>query len=276
MSPEALTPGAPSGARMRTEGCAFAQSGDTRCIVGTPTVATKYFGNAAQAARVIVIRVQADTDRARLAMYPRPIEAHRSTHAGSRHADSDPRICSQRDDIARRNGRRHSSSSAPARAGTPDAGHRDACTPSPHDTFRSMNERRRPTRRGRGHRPPNRPTLDSNTESSPYRDDSSLPAPTDTALPDHRPAPSSDGGDAGIPAAPPLQQPPYNPASQPRADRTRSPTRRTIASDPIVAASHATTTIAIISREASARTIAAIANRETAARTAIATTAIAT
>src|SRR5665213_3845561 len=67
----------------------------------------------------------------------------------------------------------------------PISGSRYACTPSPHDTLRSMNERRRPTRRGRGHRPPNRPPLDSNTESSPYRDDSSLPAPDDTALPDN-------------------------------------------------------------------------------------------
>jgi transcription termination factor Rho len=76
-----------------------------------------------------------------------------------------------------------------------------------------MNERRRPTRRGRGHRPPNRPQLDSTTESSPYRDDSSLPAPVDTALPDNRPTPSSDGGDAGAPTSLP-QQPPHNPAPQ--------------------------------------------------------------
>ncbi|MDQ2930110.1 MAG: transcription termination factor Rho [Gemmatimonadota bacterium] len=91
-----------------------------------------------------------------------------------------------------------------------------------------MNERRRPTRRGRGHRPPNRPPLDSNTESSPYRDDSSLPAPSDTALPDNRPAPSSDGGDGGVPASPPPQQPPYTPASQndrggePRSNHNRN------------------------------------------------------
>jgi transcription termination factor Rho len=88
-----------------------------------------------------------------------------------------------------------------------------------------MNERRRPTRRGRGHRPPNRPPLDSNTESSPYRDDSSLPAPTDIALPENRPAPSSDGGDDGIPAAPPLQQPPYNPASQTPGQNDRPATQ---------------------------------------------------
>src|SRR5450755_1656664 len=103
---------------------------------------------------------------------------------------------------------------APPAFRRPISGPRDARTPSPHDTFRSMNERRRPTRRGRGHRPPNRPPLDSNTESSPYRDDSSLPAPGDTALPDNRPAPSSDGGDAGVPASLP-QQPSSNPTPQP-------------------------------------------------------------
>jgi transcription termination factor Rho len=87
-----------------------------------------------------------------------------------------------------------------------------------------MNERRRPTRRGRGHRPPNRPPLDSNTESSPYRDDSSLPAPSDTALPDTGSGPSSDGGNAGVPAAPPQQQPPYNPPQQnDRGDRGGEP-----------------------------------------------------
>ena len=91
-----------------------------------------------------------------------------------------------------------------------------------------MNERRRPTRRGRGHRPPNRPPLDSNTESSPYRDDSSLPAPSDTALPDTGPAPSSDGGDAGIPAAPPqpYTQPPsrtIRPQQNDRGDRGGEP-----------------------------------------------------
>ena len=93
-----------------------------------------------------------------------------------------------------------------------------------------MNERRRPTRRGRGHRPPNRPPLDSNTESSPYRDDSALPAPTDTALPDNRPAPSSDG-DGGIPAAPPLQQPPYNPASQLPGQNDRPVTQPALQND---------------------------------------------
>jgi transcription termination factor Rho len=87
-----------------------------------------------------------------------------------------------------------------------------------------MNERRRPTRRGRGHRPPNRPPLDSNTESSPYRDDSSLPAPSDTALPDTGSSPSTDGGSSGIPAAPPQQQPPYTPAQQnDRIDRGGDP-----------------------------------------------------
>jgi transcription termination factor Rho len=83
-----------------------------------------------------------------------------------------------------------------------------------------MNERRRPTRRGRGHRPPNRPPLDSNIESSPYRDDSALPAPSDTALPDTGAGPSPDGGSSGIPAAPPQQQPPYTPPQQnDRSDR---------------------------------------------------------
>ncbi len=88
-----------------------------------------------------------------------------------------------------------------------------------------MNERRRPTRRGRGHRPPNRPPLDSNIESSPYRDDSSsLPAPSDTALPDPGSSPSSDGGSAGIPAAPPQPQPPYvPPQSNDRGDRGTEP-----------------------------------------------------
>jgi transcription termination factor Rho len=87
-----------------------------------------------------------------------------------------------------------------------------------------MNERRRPTRRGRGHRPPGRPPLDSSTESSPYRDDSSLPAPSDTALPESRPAPPSDGGDAGIPAPPQPQQPPYNsPPQNDRGDRGSEP-----------------------------------------------------
>src|SRR6476661_7815543 len=106
----------------------------------------------------------------------------------------------------------------------PISGSRHACTPSPHDTFRSMNERRRPTRRGRGHRPPNRPPLDSNIESSPYRDDSSLPAPSDTALPETRPAPSPDGGDAGIPPSPLPQQPPYYPPPQnDRGDRANEP-----------------------------------------------------
>ena len=81
-----------------------------------------------------------------------------------------------------------------------------------------MNERRRPTRRGRGHRPPNRPPLDSNIESSPYRDDSSLPAPSDSAIPESGVAPSSDEGNAGVPAATP-QQPPYNPP--PPNDRGR-------------------------------------------------------
>ena len=87
-----------------------------------------------------------------------------------------------------------------------------------------MNERRRPTRRGRGHRPPNRPPLDSNTESSPYRDDSSLPEPSDTTLPTTGIAPSTDDGTAGIPSAPPQQQPPYNPP-QPndRGDRGGEP-----------------------------------------------------
>ena len=86
-----------------------------------------------------------------------------------------------------------------------------------------MNERRRPTRRGRGHRPPNRPPLDSNIESSPYRDDSSVPAPSDTALPDTGSGPSSDGGSSGIPAAP-AQQPPYTPPQQnERIDRGGEP-----------------------------------------------------
>ena len=39
-----------------------------------------------------------------------------------------------------------------------------------------MNERRRPPRRGRGHRPHNRPMNDPNMESSPYRDDQPMPA----------------------------------------------------------------------------------------------------
>jgi transcription termination factor Rho len=38
-----------------------------------------------------------------------------------------------------------------------------------------MNDRRRPTRRGRGQRPQNRKPLDSGAEPSPYRDDGSLP-----------------------------------------------------------------------------------------------------
>jgi transcription termination factor Rho len=84
-----------------------------------------------------------------------------------------------------------------------------------------MNERRRPTRRGRGHRPPNRPPLDSNIESSPYRDDSSLPAPGDTALPDTGSAPSSDGGTSGLPTAPPQQQPPYTPPHTPPQQNER-------------------------------------------------------
>ena len=103
---------------------------------------------------------------------------------------------------------------------TPECRARCACTPSPHDTFRSMNERRRPTRRGRGHRPPNRPPLDSNIESSPYRDDSSLPAPSDTALPDTGPARLSDGGNSGIPAPPPQPQPPYASAAAERSRRS--------------------------------------------------------
>ena len=52
-----------------------------------------------------------------------------------------------------------------------------------------MNERRRPTRRGRGHRPPNRPPLDSNTESSPYRDDSSSAGAERYRAARHRSAP---------------------------------------------------------------------------------------
>jgi len=76
-----------------------------------------------------------------------------------------------------------------------------------------MNERRRPTRRGRGHRPPNRPQLDSNIESSPYRDDSSLPAPNDSDAQDDGVAPSLNEGNPGAPAATP-QQPPYNPPQQ--------------------------------------------------------------
>ncbi len=81
-----------------------------------------------------------------------------------------------------------------------------------------MNERRRPTRRGRGHRPPNRPQLDSNTESSPYRDDSSLPAPSDSGTQDDGVAPSQNEGTPGAPALNP-QQPPYNPP--PQNDRGR-------------------------------------------------------
>ena len=119
--------------------------------------------------------------------------------AGSRHAGLDQRICSQRDEFARRTGRRQLQLDLlHQRIGCPSAGHRDACTPSPHDTLRSMNERRRPTRRGRGHRPPNRPPL-TRTPS---------PAPIAMTLLCRRraiprcqtlaPAPSSDGGDAGI------------------------------------------------------------------------------
>jgi transcription termination factor Rho len=83
-----------------------------------------------------------------------------------------------------------------------------------------MNDRRRPTRRGRGHRPPNRPQLDSNIESSPYREDSSLPAPSDSGAQDGGVAPSSGEGSpgGGAPAAMP-QQPSYNPP--PQNDRGR-------------------------------------------------------
>jgi transcription termination factor Rho len=71
-----------------------------------------------------------------------------------------------------------------------------------------MNDRRRPTRRGRGHRPPNRPPLDSNTESSPYRDDSSLPAPNDAVTSDGGAAPTSGESIPAAPASTP-QQPAY-------------------------------------------------------------------
>jgi transcription termination factor Rho len=62
----------------------------------------------------------------------------------------------------------------------------------------SMNERRRPPRRGRGQRPQDRPAADTNGEPNPYRDE-----PIDNSSVD-TPTPSSGGRDEEVPPPRPL------------------------------------------------------------------------
>jgi transcription termination factor Rho len=70
-----------------------------------------------------------------------------------------------------------------------------------------MNERRRPTRRGRGNRPPTRTPLDSTTETSPYRDDASLPVDGDSVPRDSGAPPAPRDENADLPAQSPMQSP---------------------------------------------------------------------
>jgi transcription termination factor Rho len=60
-----------------------------------------------------------------------------------------------------------------------------------------MNERRRPTRRGRGHRPPHRAPLDQNTEPSPYREDGVLTTTGEPGAPAGGGAPAGSTSDGG-------------------------------------------------------------------------------
>src|SRR5581483_11915711 len=69
---------------------------------------------------------------------------------------------------------------------------------------RCMNDRRRPTRRGRGHRPQNRAPLETVPDPSPYREDAPTPA-----VGDGEPVVTTTGSEGGSDSSssPPQAQP---------------------------------------------------------------------
>ena len=84
-----------------------------------------------------------------------------------------------------------------------------------------MNERRRPHRRGRGQRPPVRPSADNQAEPNPYRD-TDAPAEdggvtTESAAP--QPGPAQEDAAVRTPRAPRAPQAPRPPRGEPRGER---------------------------------------------------------